>query len=270
MRSDMYKVIVERPRGGKGDYSTARRWRDDHDGPRQLGMRAGYGRIWLNENLRPLERYLHAQVGRPWNKVYSEISAGIDRRNTVQLHVFAHLDDMIATQVTKHQGRLVDLKRRWPSSFDRRDLSQPLYVDPDSGLIRVNKQKGGYKFERLEQKAREAAEAATRRKPIGGERWLMLIDHEWYEVQLAPLPPVYMVEKVIDGRLCRSRASDRVYDAILRCQVQRERNDHVDRQIYFYGKGCCGRGAREVYAVSKRQLSRREIESHGLRRNGSS
>ena len=270
MRSDMYKVIVERPRGGKGNYSAAARRRDDHDGPRQLGMRAGYGRIWLNENLRPLERYLRAQVGRPWNKVHGEISAGIDRRNTVQLHIFAHLDDMIATQVARREGRLTDLKRPWLSWYDRRDLKQPLYVDPDSGIIRVNKQRGGWKLERLEREANEAAEVATRRKPLGGERWLMLIDHQWYEVQLAPLPPIYRVQKEIEGRLCRSRTSDRVYDVVLRCAVQRERPDHVGRQTYFYGKARNGLYAREVYAVSKRQLSRREIESHGLRRNGSS
>ena len=30
----------------------------------------------------PLERYLHQQVGRPWDAVYAEICAGIDRRST--------------------------------------------------------------------------------------------------------------------------------------------------------------------------------------------
>ena len=109
MRIDMYKVIVERPRHQKGNYSLAARWRNDLEGPRQLGMRAGYGGPYLNENLNPLRRFLLAQVGRPWNKVYSEISAGIDRRNTVQQHIFAHLDDMIATQVEWHAGSWLDM-----------------------------------------------------------------------------------------------------------------------------------------------------------------
>ena len=99
MRSDMYKVIVERPRKGKVDEAKADQRRHDFGGPTCLGMRAGIGRPWLNENLNPLRRYLRAQVGRPWNKVYSEISAGIDRRNTVQLHILAHIDDMIAVRV---------------------------------------------------------------------------------------------------------------------------------------------------------------------------
>src|SRR6185437_7346824 len=83
MRSDMYKVIVERPRSGKRTRPAALRLRNDLDGPMRLGMRACYDYLDLNENLQPLRRYLRAQLGRPWDKVYSEICARIDRRNTV-------------------------------------------------------------------------------------------------------------------------------------------------------------------------------------------
>jgi hypothetical protein len=254
MRSDMYKVIVERPRSGKGNYFAAARRRDDFEGPRQLGMRAGYGGPWLNENLRPLERFLIAQVGRPWNKVYGEISAGIDRRNTVQQHIFAHLDDMIATQVEWRDGRWLDLKYPSRGFFDHGDLRQPLYVDPRTELIRANKQYRARRAERHLRAAKEAADIAARRRVIDGTTLLLLIEAEWYEVRLAPLPP----------------QSDPVYDAVLRCVVQRKRADHIDQQRYFYGGGCFGRDARQVYAVSKRQLSRREIELHGLSRKGSS
>jgi len=77
MRKDMYKVIVERPRRGKERDSLACQLRGDLDGPPRLGMRAGYGYRELNENLAPLRRYLHTQVGRPWGKVFSEICARI-------------------------------------------------------------------------------------------------------------------------------------------------------------------------------------------------
>ena len=113
MREDMYKVIVERPRRGKEGDAIAARLRKDFDGPTRLGMRAGYGRPILNENLAPLRRYLHAQLGRPWNKVFSEICAGIDRRNTVQQHIHQHIRDFIAIDVEVRDGRLVDLAERW-------------------------------------------------------------------------------------------------------------------------------------------------------------
>jgi hypothetical protein len=109
MREDMYKVIVERPRRGKYGYAGAARLRNDIDGPMRLGMRAGYGYRALNENLAPLRRFLHAQIGRPWNKVFSEICAGIDRRNTVQQHIHQHISDFTAIDVDVRNGRLVDL-----------------------------------------------------------------------------------------------------------------------------------------------------------------
>src|SRR5258708_27864728 len=90
MRSDMHKVIVERPRmlrGAPRNRKTALRLNisgsalaaadgDDYDsGPRRASS-ARHDKH-LNENLAPLRRYLESQVGRPWDKVYSEIRGGI-------------------------------------------------------------------------------------------------------------------------------------------------------------------------------------------------
>jgi hypothetical protein len=50
----------------------------------------------LNENLTPLRCYLARQAGRPWNKVYSEISANLKATNAVQQHVRDHLEDYVA------------------------------------------------------------------------------------------------------------------------------------------------------------------------------
>lgn len=162
MREDMYKVIVERPRGWKGNASQAARRRNDLGGPKQLGMRAGYGGVHLNENLSPLRRFLHAQIGRPWNKVYSEIASCIDRRNTVQEHIYQHIDGFIATQVEMRGGRLVDLRR---CGYWRDDaaIRQELYVDPGAGLIRRNKAYRTWPQLRAERRAAEQAEIAARR-----------------------------------------------------------------------------------------------------------
>ena len=140
MREDMYKVIVERPRRGKEGDAIAARLRKDFDGPMRLGMRAGYGYRSLNENLAPLRRYLQAQIGRPWNKVFSEICAGIDRRNTVQQHIHQHIRDFIAIMSTPAKGGWLTLQPRW--GFLGRDsgISQELYVDPRTGLIRLEQE----------------------------------------------------------------------------------------------------------------------------------
>ena len=49
----------------------------------------------------------------PWNKVFSEICARIDGRNTVQRHIRQHIDDFIATKVEVRGGALIDLTRQF-------------------------------------------------------------------------------------------------------------------------------------------------------------
>src|SRR5438034_978137 len=126
MRDDMSKVIVERPRLRRGrksiDSSDGRQLRNrvdpDEDGghaPGHLGMKAGYGnRKQFNENLVPLRRWLESQVHRPWDKVYSELCANIDRRNTVQAHIFTHIDNFVALN-----ARMVDGEVMVPKWWDR-------------------------------------------------------------------------------------------------------------------------------------------------------
>ncbi len=259
MRSDMFKVIVERPRRSKHNHAQAARRRDDPDGPRQLGMRAGYGRPSLNENLMPLQRFLRAQIGRPWNKVYSEISAGIDRRNTVQQHIFAHLDDMIATQVERRDGRWVDLKGKNPYFQRMGVLRQPLYVDPRTGLIRANKQYRSWAADRRAQQAADVAMSAARRRDIDEATSLMLLDGEWYEVRFAPLPPIYFVEEVVAGVASRRQVADCVHDVLRKCDVRRRADEGTGEQPGVVVM-------EDVYAVVKRQLSRREMAAHGLRK----
>ena len=81
MRSDMAKVIVERPRIGSSMRGKSKGYRRslqrlDHETlPSKEGIKRRHlgHRKWLNEHLGPLRRYLDSQVGRPWNKVFSEI-----------------------------------------------------------------------------------------------------------------------------------------------------------------------------------------------------
>ncbi len=55
---------------------------------------------WLNENLAPLKRFLGKQVGRPWDKVYSEIAENLKPTSTVQQHVRDHIEDFVALKTT--------------------------------------------------------------------------------------------------------------------------------------------------------------------------
>jgi hypothetical protein len=250
MRTDLFKVIVERPRGYKGTDTRAKRRRDDFEGPPFLGMRAGFGYRALNENLRPLQRYLRSQVGRPWNKVYSEIARHIDRRNTVQQHVYQHIEDFVAVKAAWQHGRLVDLDAY--GGID--ELSQELYVDPRTGLLRLNKHYRTWGQKRRDGAAEHAAEVHARKRIIDDFTQLHLIDGEWYEIRFAPLPAGEWREIIVRGRPTREYVADRRYDVLLKRMTTDTDPDRTRLHGYVLR-----------YAAAKRQLSHREKKNYGLR-----
>jgi hypothetical protein len=127
MRRDMSKVIVERARRGgrvgKGRYKNF----NLEDLPIKEGMRhpRKYGKE-LNENLAPLYRFVQSQVGRPWNKVYSEIREFINSNSTIQQHVLVHLfKGLVNVNETKVH----------PLAWGELPWWQDFYVD-DHGLLK--------------------------------------------------------------------------------------------------------------------------------------
>ena len=255
MREDMFKVIVERPRrrSTKRVLASVIRLRDDLDGPARLGMRMGYDYRELNENLVPLRRYLEAQVGRPWSKVFGEICERIDRRNTVQQHVHQHVRDFIAVDVAWRNGNLVDLSR--PYSWAPWTIHQELYVDPDTGLVRRNKDAGNWRRSYKERLQAEQAEIHARRRVIGADTQLLLVAGLWFEVVVEKLPEAIVTHAIVKGRRMRQVRAEARYDVVLRKLVSRERDE--EERVFLYG-------AADLFATKKRQLSRRELKDHGL------
>jgi hypothetical protein len=257
MREDMYKVIVERPRRWKDGYAGAARLRNDYSGPTRLRTRAGYGYRNLNENLAPLRRYLRAQVGRPWDKVFSEICANIDRRNAVQQHIHQHICDFIAIDACFRDGQLVDLANRWTFLPSGSGIYQELYVDPHTGLIRLNKDSESRRQGAAKRRERDQAEIAARRRTVNEHTFLLLLDDVWFRVEVDVLPDNRYMEKVIDGRTRRYVVAEPRYDVVLRRHISRAMSDELRHCKRLYGSD-------DLYAVSKRQISTREIKVHGL------
>jgi hypothetical protein len=141
MRKDMAKVIVVRPRCNphQGEIRQGRPelLLDGEDEP--LRPRAKSTRRiktkYLNENLAPLKRYLQRQVGRPWDKVYSEISANLKVASTVQQHVRDHIEDFVAIRCRMRDGKVMTLDRVGRECKLVHDHRR-LYVHPRTGLLR--------------------------------------------------------------------------------------------------------------------------------------
>lgn len=141
MRKDMNKVITECYRvGGRSKYRHHRRkWKNDPDGaPRKQGMRSVYRRYHnmygkdFGENLTPLYRWIAKQVGRPWDKIYSEICENLNPNKVIDAHVLVHVNDHV-----EQHAVLID---RIPyciafyNGYTALSKGQ-LYVHPKNGLL---------------------------------------------------------------------------------------------------------------------------------------
>jgi hypothetical protein len=255
MRKDMSKVIVERPRR---DYGRGRPGRssalEGADGE-PLRARARLGRArktkYLNENLAPLRRYLESQVGRPWSKVYSEISEHLRPTSTVQQHVRDHIEDFVSVKTRMESGN-VFVVARFGGMTPLATSRQRLYVHPRTGLLLRNKYWAGRR-ERLERtkKAVEDGRKARMRELEPGVQLHLLKDGAWWEVRLAPVKTRLRWQALQNGRRVQVWGCEAFLDVVLRAGL----SDLPASELY---------GRTDVYAVAKRQLNRNEKKRLGL------
>jgi hypothetical protein len=277
MRKDMAKVVVTRPRILDSVVRNGRAIPDEIQ-PKTIGLRrhaqerGGYK--MLNENLAPLRRYLEAQVGRPWNVVYSEISANLKPSSTVQQHMRDHLDDFVNLHPRPRlRRRWIDAEQRWVA--EPAPWFEPLFVDRRGILRRTAELSWVRRYERMRQGRPPPAPKDLVR--LSALRELRKIDGVWFEVTMAPLPqpeyrrvrrqvkqPVNPYDPAAPERTVEIWAhqliTPGVRDAVTGATVLAgpEVDDHARRRSYE------AEHPERVYAVGKRQLSRRELRRHGL------
>lgn len=251
MRKDMSKIIVERPRLGRGAAGVQKPGRtralvDDDGAPLRASAREPKKRVEksksLNENLAPLRRFLEAQVDRPWNKVYSEISENLKATSTVQQHVRDHVEDFVAVKTRMRAGEV------WVSGRRGRDMAlkdsyQRLYVDPRTGLLRKNPHWKTWNAEiRAARKQAEKVRAERLRK-IDATTQLHCFAGVWWEVKLAKVKLVKA--KDANGRTATFQAP--FTDVVKRAKLSAMPAEEL------YGKP-------GVYAAEKRQLNKTELK----------
>jgi hypothetical protein len=243
MRKDMAKVIVERPRLGRsaaGLRPGRTRAVEDDDGepiraPR--GARTPKAKAQktksLNENLNPLRRYLQSQTGRPWNKVYSEISENLKPTSTVQQHVRDHLEDFVAIK-TRMKAGVVIVAQRYGGERALEEDYHRFYVHPRTGLLRENPHYKSWNARARAKREAAAKALAARMREVDAKTQLhKLKDDVWWEVKLG---------KIGDGR-----EADVVFAAGLSTLPPAE----------LYGR-------ENTRAIAKRQLNKAEKKKFGL------
>lgn len=138
MRKDMRHVLIDRPRAGSGAPNRKERVKHKNNienlpshGSKHLTERSKS----LSDHIQPLRRFLEKQVGRPWDKVYSEICENLDKRSTLQAHVFEH--------IFQYVNRYVEIRDDgiWEKPNDRYRGYHKLnpgdmYVHPKTGILK--------------------------------------------------------------------------------------------------------------------------------------
>ena len=252
MRKDMSKVIVERPRLGRsraGLKPGRTRVVVDDDGE---PLRAGRGGRApksdklrktknLNENLNPLKRYLASQVGRPWRKVYSEISEHLKPTSTVQQHVRDHLNDFVAK--ARSVKGVLWAETRWGKPMLLSETGHLYYVHPRTGLLLKNEMRVSWKQAERNFRKLEEAERAKRMRVIDATTQVHLLKGAWWEVKLAKV-------KLSEKRDARGYyyTTQHLYTDVV----------HSAKLSALPAEKLYGRTG--VYACAKRQLSKAEIK----------
>ena len=197
-----------------------RRWRD------------GY-------NEKPLKRYLSSQVGRPWNEIYSEISAQLRGAQTAEARWHYLLKTVVAVETRLVNGQV--LIENWCGSLEPLpDCPRMLfYVDPRNGRLARNTEIETHRMGQKRLAAEQTVELATRMRALSLTRQLhLLADGNWWEITLAEVG--------------WAKVHGLTEDTVLRCGLSQLPRDKL------YGR-------RGVIAIGKRALSAREIKRYRLR-----
>lgn len=229
MRADMAKVIVERPRLGSRAHTKRKGYdREQHRGSWEervgregMKVRSGNSKHF-NEHLGPLRRFLLSRAGHPWDKVFSEICARVNRNSVVQDHVRDHVNDIVARHVILIDGV--------PCSGAGGDYGWPLrpgrllqlYVCPRTGLLRRLK---------VPRSAGRATQPARLPPPVKVDDTLQchFLDGAWHLVTVAPLPAepwrarCQKVDAVLNVKLCEltPQAARKTYGAAVYATARR-------------------------------------------------
>lgn len=268
MREDIAKKLCERPRfGGGGKYqlrSERRKAKNERNWdslPKKESMKRpnikGWNGKYLNEYFPPLLGFLKKNVGRPWDKVFSEICQYLNPTSTVQKHVFDHLlRDFVETKPFFKKGSKIPYRSDF--AYSNRGANDGLYevrsfyVDPH-GLLKDN---DGDKARKRRARERKKGLRQDVRVPINDMEEYRRINGLWFHVWYKHL-----------------RTGQRGYDVILRKEIQVSRYgswelERSNGKAMFKGKPMSQRfdTGFDYYriAVDKKQVSKKEIRLEGL------
>ncbi len=100
-----------------------------------MKFKHGGGTRSFNDNLEPLQRFLMSNVGKNWDKLYSELCKQLKKNTVSGLHVFNHLYDFVYEKVWIEERKVYYL--RWGKYHELRSSEKfpKFYINPTTGQL---------------------------------------------------------------------------------------------------------------------------------------
>lgn len=197
MRPDMGKVITERHRTKSvptAKFGKTIRWNGfdgDYTEPKfQSGSQGrvyGYDRKQPTDVLGPLKGWVEKQVGRPWDKVYSELCQVLDKRKLTHKHVIDHLYQWVGRTVILCKDGCYrepdNISGFWTNEgkWVLNGFAPEYFVHPKTGLLERNKARES-KQERAERFRKDAK--SKKLIEVGGGSVFKKIADIWYRLDV--------------------------------------------------------------------------------------
>lgn len=272
-RKDLKDLILET--GRHKEYKPGRRnkrIRDD-DLDATIAPMRNVRTYSLRDRTEPLRRFLNKQVGRPWDKVYSEICQVADSRSLRGHHLRSHIDD---TVVMYHDVIKTDNGyRRRPRWYDQSMyglsvcfMEHQLFVD-ENGILR--KPKSHERTPSKNQKLIRKQEYNNNFRPIDQTSGYLYMNNGWWHVSWL-IPKIEYNEKSNKYKLSakfRNHIMESCCGKVLVRDIHQTEFKLVDffelthdktRSLSYYNSN----NPWIIFPLSKRQLNKREAQNLGL------
>ena len=190
-----------------------------------------------------LRRYLTANLGKPWSRVYAEMCTMHSATSPEWLDVKSDIAYLVRT-VTYLKEDQVYCCTRFDGDVPVDEDNCEFYVHPVSGTLMAYQPSLHTDWRAIQQ-----ARIAAVRRDVDATHQLHKFKGIWYEVTLAPMsPPVKATTWFAEAQ------HNHVHDCLLGYKNNRYDGYALEKQY----------GRRDVYGLSKKQLDHKTLQALGL------
>lgn len=274
LRQDLNKLLCEHERhGSHRSYGEDRRLKpfedlykdryDDDDEPftgvgnvARESMRARfnwmYNRKEFGENLSPLYGIVRKNVGRRWDKVYSELCEVFDMRSVINQHILQHLYRFVEKDVfVGDDGKLWIRSKYGGSNFPLYGSDTEYYIDPRDDILKRNHRRKTYRQANRERAIEAERQRAKVLHKVSETIELHKINDVWFVVEFIVFKGHEYTKKVVSPR---SNQPNRPHVWYYRRTEYPATYDVLQKKVVEASR----------VAISKRTASHKELKKYGI------